>query len=163
MIENEANRTFQSEEIHPADRKELVISVDGRQLQIDWFLFLQKRNLISCYFKEPFTKFRMQIRLYRFCGKGTGNCWDMINREYNVSEWKGSMKITNLKPGYYFCELGIIVKGNRFFPVLRSNIKGYAKSGQETVNFPDITRMYAQEWRKFVSTYTFYNDCPEKQ
>lgn len=150
------------------NRKELKVHIDGNRLKIEWQVKLYKKLLLSCYFEKPFSSFQWQLRIYRLLEKKSPAVHRFGLKVFNVREPEGTLVVSGLVPEQtYFSELGVVLHGNRFFPVLRSEfIKTSAngpgqKSGIDVTDFE--TKKGLQKWRGIVSTYTLYNATPPEE
>lgn len=129
---------------------------------IQWGLSPQKMKLVSLYFNEPFPNFKKQLRIYHV----TGIVFDGYNalgfQELSVRDSEGSLNIEGLKSGHSYClELGIVLKRNKFFPILRSNTKKIPGAEVEIDPFSEVGNDREDsmpEWSQSVSTYTLYEN-----
>lgn len=142
----------------------LHISVGGnKRACIHWGLSPQRIKLVSLYFNQPFPKFKKQLRLYHVTGVQFDGYNALGFHEMIVRNVEGSLNIEGLKAGYSYCvELGIVLKRNKFFPLLRSNTQKIPGVGTEIIDtFTEMgtdSENSMPNWAQAVSTYTLYDN-----
>jgi len=148
--------------INVMNGNELDVLLDGNRLIIKWHVKLYKKFLLSCYFEKPFSCFQWQMRIFRFWEKESQDEQHVEFKTFQIRAADGMLVISGFEREFaYFAELGILLPGNKFFPVSRSEIiqffphGGSWKSPCHRTVFEPEERL--PEWRKFVSTYTLYD------
>jgi hypothetical protein len=117
------------------------------KLYVYWQLHDKKVRFIGKYFYIPDEQLVMRLRLYDY---PSGRVIHELILRNGVTSWlfKG-IKATN----NYQVELGIELKADKFFPMLRSNI---------IIQNPDILKeadkLHRPAWSGNVSTYTYYEN-----
>lgn len=154
-IEKKRNMLFHKDYLH--------ICVHGNKwTYIHWGLSPQKMKLVSLYFNQPFPKFQIQLRIYRVTGVQFDGYNALGFQKLIVRDSEGSLKIEGLEPGFSYClELGIILKRNKFLPLLRSNTKKIpgARMGIDAFSEMELDREDSMpKWSQSVSTYTLYDN-----
>lgn len=136
-------------------------------LFVFWRLYDLKKDLVSSYFDTPFNSFQKVLRIYDVTNLLFNGSNAHQTQEVRLSEGQTVSLLKKLRLNRcYIVELGILVSGHKFFPLLRSNPihipKGSGNQGQlenqsnrkETDSFP--------EWIEQVSTYSYYESILNK-
>ncbi|WP_071395756.1 DUF4912 domain-containing protein [Bacillus tuaregi] len=129
------------------------------KLFIFWRLSEIKKDLVLAYFDQSVSSFQKVLRLYDVTET------PFISNETPILEVKleEGQAVSFLKQPQdnrcYLVEIGILVSGHRFFPLLRSNQvhipKGSAKQETEE-NEVYSKRERTPQWVEHVSTYSYY-------
>lgn len=140
--------------------------IDKNKLFVFWKLLDVKQELLENYFSQSVQSKQKVLRVYDV----THIIFDGNNahqiQEYNLTEGQEISILNDLQPNRcYITELGIKIKENEFFPLLRSNTVHMPRtSKKQTGHFKKEIDLYLRKsdsmpkWVEHVSTYSYYEN-----
>ncbi|KAA9026298.1 DUF4912 domain-containing protein [Niallia endozanthoxylica] len=135
------------------------------KLFVFWKLSGLKKDLVSNYFDQPFKSFQKVLRIYHVTHTPFNG--QHLIQEVKLQNGQCVSLLRKLEPNCcYIIELGILISGHKFFPLLRSNPIHFPKGNEnqnklenEEVNTIKNT---PPKWIEHVSTYSYYESILKK-
>jgi uncharacterized protein len=148
----------------PAKGELQVKLVNPRKVILYWEASKIPSKVINLFFERPFGELVHIVRIYDvtdiiFDGKNAHHYYD-IAVPYNKGFWFIKGLTANRS---YVAELGVKLKENEFFPILRSNsvqtpAMGNVNGSEIYTNLVNIQQIdnFSPKWIDHVSTYSYY-------
>ncbi|SFA96154.1 MULTISPECIES: DUF4912 domain-containing protein [unclassified Bacillus (in: firmicutes)] len=129
-----------------------------KKLRIVWCISEAEKELVTSYFNEDYNDLVHLIRIFDVTGISFSGHNGHKLYELAVPNTHKAWTVKGLQPERdYMAEFGVLLTGNKYFPILRSNQAfALSESGKVYDREETISVNNLPNWHDHVSTYTYY-------